>query len=149
MAKGILAGEPLLRNDLFVLAQKFEHSLDYYTNHNSPFFSDYLRAVRTLVGLGFTAALSDRHLLYLYQPHLARFLAAEERDFKLSHESKKGVARAVAEMVYTASLCFYTLKFPQYYNDFIAVLRYILTQVPGTSSEQKEVGHLLEHLTVR
>jgi len=59
MANRILTGEPFSRNDVSKLAQLFEQSFDYYISHNTPFFSDYLNALRTVVGLGFTASLVD------------------------------------------------------------------------------------------
>ena len=146
MAENILAGEPLSRNDLHIIAQIFEQSFNYYFNHKLPFPPEYLQTLRTLVGLGFTAALADRNLLYAYQTYLARFLIQEEQDFKVNLGANRSIAQSLAEMIHLASICFYALKFPKYYQDFIAALRTILL-IPEPS-EQKEVERILEHLVV-
>lgn len=137
MAEFILTGEQFSRNDVSKLAQFFEQSFDYYINHNTPFFSDYLNALRTVVGLGFTASLVDRQLFCIYQHYLQRFIALNEGDFKRNPGSKRGLAQAVAEMTYTAALCFYALHFPRYYEEFIAALHYALVKIPSLSGKQK------------
>ena len=78
MAKGILAGEPLSRNDILKIVHIFEQSFDHYLNPDNPYFSEYLQSLRTLVGLGFTAAVADGNLLYLYKVYLGKFLILEE-----------------------------------------------------------------------
>jgi hypothetical protein len=146
MANGILAGEPLSRNDLLTIVQILEQSFDYYVNHNSPFFPEYLQALRTLIGLGFAAALADKNLLYVYQSYLGGFLMQEEIDFKVNPGTNRGIAQSIAEMIHIASICFYALKFPRYYTDFIAALHTILV-VPGLG-EQKEAKRIVEQLAV-
>lgn len=147
MANRILTGEPFSRNDVSKLAQLFEQSFDYYISHNTPFFSDYLNALRTVVGLGFTASLVDRQLFCIYQHYLERFIALNEGDFKRNPGSKRGLAQAVAEMTYTAALCFYALHFPRYYEEFITALHYTLVKIPSLSGRRDEAEALLARLT--
>ena len=145
MVKQILAGDPLFRNDIFIIAQIIEHSLDYYHSPHSPLVSDYLQALRTLVGLGYTAVLADGYLRHAFEPYLARFLAAEE-EINVHPKSKERMGRSAAKMVHIATLSFYKLKFTPHYTLFIALLRQTLSQVPGLGREE-EVERILNHLS--
>ena len=149
MAKSILTGEPFSRNDISKLAHYFEQSFDYYLNNHSPFFNDYLKSLRTIVGLGFTAALADHDLLSTYQHYLERFIAMNEGDFRVNPGAKRGIAQAVAEMVNTGGFSFYALKFPRYYHDFYEAVCYTLVQTPKLSGEPNEVERLVAQLTIR
>src|SRR5258707_10820246 len=100
MAKKILATQPLLRNDVPILAQLFEVSFDYHLTNHSPFFPDYLRALRTLIGLGFTAALADKDLFSIYKQYLETFLNQEAGDFKSNQGAKRLIAQAASEMIW-------------------------------------------------
>ena len=115
--------------------QILEQSFDYCINHNPSFFPEYLQAMRTLDGLGFTAALVDESLFYLYQTYFAGFLIHEERDFKAHFGKSRGLAQALAQMIHIASLCFYTMRFPRYYHDFVAALGIIL-KIPELSMQK-------------
>ena len=145
MVDCILAGVPLLRNDLRIVARIFEQTLDYYQNHSSLLVSEYLQELRTLIGHGFTAALAEGHLLHVYQPQLACFMAAQE-ELNTNQQAKRRMAQSTAELVHVATLCFYKLKFPPYYHNFLALLRHTLSQVPGVGWEN-EVERLLKHLS--
>lgn len=103
MAKGILAGEPLLRNDLQIIVQILEQSIEYTINHNSPDFSDFFQAMRTLAGLGFTAALADEHLSSVYQAYFSEFLIYEEKT-RTNLGTSRALADSIANMIYIASL---------------------------------------------
>lgn len=149
MAKSILTGEPFSRNDISKLAQLFEQSFDYYVNNQSPFFPDYLKALRTMIGLAFTAALTDRDLFFTYQHYLERFIAQDLGDFKINPGAKRGISQAVAEMVNTGAISFYALRFPRYYDDFRVALCYTLAQIPRLNGEQDEAERLLGHLVIR
>lgn len=86
MANIRLTVQPLSRNDISIMTSLLEQSFDYYLNLYSPFFSDYLRALRTVVGLGFTAVLADRSLLSIYQWYLNHFMQQKEGGFQGSHK---------------------------------------------------------------
>lgn len=149
MATGILAGEPFSRNDISILAALFEQSFDYYIYHNSPFFSDYLNALRTVVGLGFTASLVARSLFCIYRHYLERFIAQDEGDFKVNPGAKRSIAQAVAEMINTASISFYALRFPRYYDDFMAAFSHTVVKIPTFTGNRAEAERILAHLVIR
>lgn len=148
MAASILTGEAFSRNDISKLAQLFEQSFDYYITHNSPFFCDYLKALRTVAGLGFAAALADKSLFCVYQHHLHRFVVQNEGNFKTNPGAKRSISQAMAEMIATAALCFYALQFPRYYEDFIAALRYTLVKIPVFSDGRDEAEKLLARFII-
>ena len=148
MARGILAAHPLLRNDIPILAQLFEVSFDYYINHNSPFLADYLQALRTLIGLGFTAVLADRRLLCSYEFYLERFLAQGEGDFKLNQGAKRLIAQSAAEMVCTATLSFNVLRYPRYYDEFIKALYVTIAKIPIISATKSEAARIMGYLSL-
>ena len=64
MAQNILSDAPLSHNDKLILADLFEVSFTYYRDHQSPFVTDFIREIRTIAGLGFTAVLADDGYLY-------------------------------------------------------------------------------------
>src|SRR5262245_24246965 len=99
MAKKTLAVRPLSFNDLSTIARLFEVSFDVHLNNPSLSIADYLCSLRTLVGLGFTAALADKELLGIYQTYLRQFLALHEGDFQKGEGAKKRIAQSLAEMV--------------------------------------------------
>ena len=71
MAKGILAVQPLSRNDISILANLFELSFDYYIAHDSSFFPDYLKSLRTVVGLGFTESVGFKRRNHTYSQQIS------------------------------------------------------------------------------
>ena len=149
MAKGILAVQPLSRNDISILANLFELSFDYYIAHDSSFFPDYLKSLRTVVGLGFTAALvADTSILCIYQHHLDHFMAQRQGDFRTHRNAKTLIAQSVAEMVGTAAVCFSILRCPKYYQDFFAALCHTIAQIAHSTNQYSEVERILDQLSV-
>lgn len=150
MGNHIVAGEPLSCNDIPILANLFETSFEYYNTRNTPFFSDYLQRLRTLAGLGFSAALVDRSLFYLYQRSLAGFIAQKEGDFKEKQSSKSLIALSSAEMVRIAARSFRSLRFPRYYDDYYMALYYTIAKIPNLAFQQQiEVERILACLAVK
>ena len=149
LAVYILAVQPLSRNDISILAQFFETSFDYHIEHESAFYSDYLKSLRTLIGLGFAAALADRSLLCIYQTYLDRFLAGKEGDFKAHPEFKTSIAQCSAEMVGTAAMCFSALGCPQYYQSFIDALYQTIVRMAQFTDSYSEAERILGKLTVK
>jgi hypothetical protein len=135
MANSILTGEPLLRNDLIKIAQIFDESFEFYKNHHTSFFPEFLQSLRTVAGLGFAASLADRGLFSVYQTYFDQFLVHEDNHFKVNPGTKGSLGRLVAELIHLATLCFYSLNFPPYYDEFIAALRCIL-EVAGLDGEK-------------
>ncbi|MBY0544734.1 MAG: hypothetical protein K2Q14_04210 [Gammaproteobacteria bacterium] len=150
MANGILAVEPLSRNDISILAQLLEISFDYYIARDSPFFPDYLKSLRTLVGLGLTSVLVvDKGSLCVYQYYFERFMAQKNGDFRTYPHAKTIIAQYTAEMVGTAAICFSALRCPRYYQDFITALYHVIAKVAQFTDRSSEVEHILSKLSVK
>jgi hypothetical protein len=150
MANIRLTVQPLSRNDIVELANLFELSFDYYIKNNSPFLIDYLRSLRTLVGLGFTAtaALGNKALLCIYQRYLDDFMRHKEGNFKESEGAKTLIAQSVAELVATAILSFNALNYPRYYEEFMLALQYTMAIIPHFTDKSSEAERILSYLTV-
>ena len=147
MANIRLTVQPLSRNDISIITSLLEQSFDYYLNLYSPFFSDYLRALRTVVGLGFAAVLADRSLLSIYQWYLNHFMQQNEGDFREAISAKTHIAQCTAEMVGTAVISFQALGHPLYYGDFLQALHYILTHITTLANQTKEAERILNGLS--
>lgn len=148
MAKASIAGQPLECNEISLLARVFERSFEYHIDHNSSSFTEYLQSLRTLVGLGFTAALANGSLLSVYQTYLNQFLAKNEGDFKVNALNKTIIAQSTAQMVAIAVISFMILRHPRYYEDFLVVLEYTLIKTPLLFDQQRDVEGILKRLAV-
>ncbi len=149
MANIRLTVQPLARNDIAILANLFEMSFDYYINHNSPFFVDYLKNLRTLIGLGFAATLADKSLLSIYQYYLNNFMAHEEGNFKTEEGAKRLIAQSSAEMIASSTISFSALDYPSYYEDFMKALHHTVAKVPEFTEMKMEAARILSYLTVK
>lgn len=147
MAEHMLTAKLLSRNEITMLAQLFETSFDYHLNHQSAFFTDYLRSLRTLAGLGFTAVLADRDLLSVYQIYLRQFMAQKEEDFSKS-PNKTLIAQSAAEMVATSIISFRALNFPRYYETFNQALKSTAANIPRLLCRASEAESLFTRLNV-
>ncbi|KTD25156.1 hypothetical protein [Legionella maceachernii] len=141
-----LTVHPLSRNDIAILANLFEASFDYYIHHNSPFFIDYLRNLRTLIGLGYTAILADGALLSVYQRYLDNFIEQKIGNFRERQQNKLLIALSTAEMIGSAVISFSALKFPQYYDDFIEALYYTIVRNPEIIDYKKDAERIFNQL---
>lgn len=149
MAKEIVTVQPLSRNEISLIARLFERSFEYHIDHPSPFFTEYLQSLRTVVGLGFAAVLVDRSLLCVYQDYLNRFLDHKEGDFKECALNKTVIAQSVAEMVALSVISFMALRYPRYYEDFFFALKHTLAKIPALLDQQHhDVEEILRRLTV-
>ena len=150
MANVRLTVQPLSRNDIVILANLFELSFDYFINHNSPYFIDYISSLRTLVGLGLTAAaaLADKDLLCIYQRHFDNFMRHKAGNFKESEGAKTLIAQSVAELVATAVISFKALNYPRYYKDFMVALHHTMAKIPKFTDKDSEAERILSYLTV-
>ena len=149
MANIRLTVQPLLRNDIVILANLFELSFDYYIKNNSPNFIEYIQSLRTVAGLGFTAAFVDEGLLFIYQRSFDQFMMHNEGNFKENEGAKRLIAQSAAGMVATAILSFNALNYPRYYEDFRAALRYTIAEIPKYTDKEAEAERILSYLTVK
>lgn len=152
MANWILTATPLSCNDIPILAQILQKSFDYYANHNSAFFKEYLQALRTVVGLGFSAVLTDEFLLTCYQNYLNPFINCGKGDFKVHEGSLLGIAQQTAEMVRIATISFQALQYPRYYADYIGALHYVMKRIATIgelTDEESDADRILNYLMLR
>lgn len=136
MANEILAAMPLSRNDVSSFANLINETLQAYCTDYSALEREYLIALRTVVGLGFTAALVCESMTLNCEPHLIAFL--KYRNYKKQPETMTNFALAIAEIVNRAVYLFGIIRYPQYYNEFIASLRHIAHQMTLTLQEKAE-----------
>ena len=125
MAHDSLTARQFSRNDISNLAHIFETSFRYYLEHNSPLQENYRRALKTVVGLGFTAILVDESLASIYWSRLETVV--KHKNFTGSIIT--ALALATAEIVFEATYIFSILGYPSYYDDFISALKNILHHI--------------------
>ena len=143
MANLSVSATRLSSKDISDLAQIIEINLQYYCAYNSPMEKDYLRAIKTVIGLGFTAAMVDDSLVAIYHSRLNTFL--NYGDFKQYQGSLKYLSTAIAEMVDLSVQLFRYIGYPDYYNDFVAAARKMLDNIASNmEGKNMEVAHLLE-----
>jgi len=142
MTDNILIGKRLSSNDISSLAQILEIHLKHYCDHSSPSEGNYIKELRTLVGLGFTAVLADGGLISLYHRRLNIFL--DHIDFKQHQESPTYLCTTIAEMIDLACRMFSTLGYPSYYDAFKASVCKVTDTVISTLADKNdEVKRLL------
>ena len=125
------------------MAHIFEISFDYYLEHKSPLQENYRRALKTVVGLGFTAILVDGGLVSIYLGRLETVV--NHRNF--TRGMITALALAIAEIVFEATYIFSILGYPSYYDDFISALKTILHHISiDLAGKTKEVIRLTEIL---
>jgi hypothetical protein len=105
--------------------QKVGEWFDNQTKENN----NFIRYVRTVIGLSFTAALVNGDLLSLFNRSLEYFLRHQ-----YSPNSRIGslkVGKATADIVTLGSDFFRLLNHPRYYEDFLQALRDSLGHIMG------------------
>lgn len=131
MAHSSLAATPLSHNDIIGLTQLFQRAFHYHryrvNRHQETNWKNFLREIRTVVGLGFTATLVEGDLVELYSSDLAAFL--ENQTFINSCSNHLSLAKAFANMVCLGSDFFRYLDYPEYYKDFLWSLRRCLLHI--------------------
>ena len=139
----ILSTLRLSRNDISSLAHIFDVNFRRFCANNSPFATDYLSEIKTIVGLGFTAVLLDGSFIAIYHDKFNNFL--RHLDFKKHENSLQFLSSNIAEMIDLATFAFRLIKYPSYYENFANALRKALGRV-GTilSGENTEVERLLQ-----
>lgn len=119
MAKGILASSTSLSNPVAEIAYLIETALQErcdFSPEDNP-YADYLRALSTLMGLGFTAILAEGSQIRPCKSHLTSFL--RYRDFIRHRDKLTPLSTAIAETVCSAIRPFKQLGFPLYYDGFV------------------------------
>ena len=130
-----------------ILAELYEVSFSYYRDHRSPQAADFIREIRTIAGLGFTAVLADDGYLLPYQSYLDDFIRGNLGDFRgdPGHASLWG--QRMAEMIEISLGSFRRLNYPGYYADFIEAieknLKNMRIDLAGKTAESKRLLNAL------
>lgn len=121
MGNKIVPALPFSHNDISSLAQTFKIAFNYFCDHSSPFVTEYLRELNTLVGLGFTAALVDGDSISVFDNDLKIFLTY--RNFKAHPEAIESLSSAVANLLCWSTQLFRILNYPRYYEEFAQAVK--------------------------
>jgi len=143
MANSILATSRLSRNEISSLARVFEISFDHFCRpgHYFPNANDYLREIKTIVGLGFAAVLVENdYLLTTYQSQLAIFLQCF--DFRSNKKRWSQLSQSLAEMI-GLSLGLSAYNYQNYFQGFSICLRRILSSVSIQMHLDKETDRIV------
>ena len=105
------------------------------SNHSDNFSTDYKQQLCTLVGLSFTAVLAEGSKTWSIRPHLATFL--RYRNMVHQPDKLELLSVAIAEIICNAIYSFKVLGFPQYYDDFLNAIIYIVCSSDAISIEIK------------
>ncbi len=135
MAKEILAVSQRPSNPVSQLAYLIHAALETRSHHSDNFSTDYKQQLCTLVGLSFTAVLTEGSKTGSFRPHIANFL----RFRNLIHQPDKfePLSVAISEMICNAILPFTVLGFPRYYDDFLVALTHAVSPSDAISIEIK------------
>ncbi len=136
MAKEILAVSSRPSNPVSHLAYLIHAALKERSSVSDSFSTDYKRQLSTLVGLSFTAVLTEGSKTRSCRPYLAAFL----RYSNLSQQQGKleELSVAIAEMVCNAIHPFKVLGFPWYYDDFLLAMTHTVSPSDAVSAETKK-----------
>lgn len=147
-----LSGAHPLRNeedDVSRLADLFHVSFQYYATQLSPLISDFIRDIRTIAGLGFTACLADETYAVCYQGYLDCFIQHDRGDFRQHRGALFLLSQTLANMVILAIDSFRTLPHCSYYPSFVEVVKKTIdnvrTGMAGKRAEAKLILKLLEY----
>lgn len=124
------------QEDVVLLSEIFEEVFNYFCTHSSPFADDYLREIKTIVGLGFTAVLVNEIYFMEYKNKMRTFL--QYCDFRRYPECVKMLSTTIAEMIGLAFNVFYRIKYPPYYKNFLATLIKAINHVSIQLSDKSE-----------
>lgn len=131
MANSSLAATPLSHNDITALAQLFRRAFHYHRKHKGEFYDirwqNFLKNLRTIVGLSYTVTLVQGDLLELYNSYLTTFL--QNQSFTNSHSQHLKLAQSFTNMVSLGSDFFRSFGHPNYYSDFLVALRFCVIHI--------------------
>lgn len=145
MANMIVHGGILTDQQMMQFRQLFTLPFHYYRNHTSPFESDFIRHLRTLAGLGFTASIVEGYLCP-YQSYFNAFNAADCGAFQHDAGADDLWGSRLAEMVTLGLNSFRRIGFPPYYADFFAAIQAALQSIPLECGDQRKEAEQLLHL---
>ena len=133
MAKEILAVSARPRNyNVGIYSLILANLKKYYAMPDGAQYNIYPE-LDTLVGLGFTAAMSEGTHRQACKSRVDSFV--RYRDFILHKGKLSEIAVIIAEIIQYAMYAFNKLDFPRYYDDFVWALHKTLRSHHGTPEE--------------
>ncbi len=138
MAKRILAVSPCTSNPVSPIAYLIHAALQQRCQHSSDSHKEYQQTLATLVGLGFTAILSEGSRIESCKSHFDFCL--QFREFIQGTDNPVNLAAlsvSIAEIVCSAIYPFKVLGFPRYYDDFMLAMTHALTLSDTVSLDTK------------
>jgi|GEM_PF-2711880 len=151
MVNANIAGAHPLGNSEGVLdlANIFHALFEHYTHYKSPMITNLFYALRTVVGLGFAACLTDAAYSACYQPHLKCFLNYDRGDFQ-KHPDVLGIlANHVANMIFLAARNFQMnhcrASYQEFINNINDLLKNVIVTELGKGKEARKILSMLQH----
>ena len=145
MAKRILAVSPHASNPVSSIAYLIHAALQQRIECSADSYAEYQQTLGTLVGLGFTAILSEGSRAESCQPHFNLFLRCRE---VVNHrDNLEIVSVSIAEIICNAIYPFSRLGHPNYYHDFIETLMVLLkSSSPDKPDTEKGISVIMQEL---
>ncbi len=116
-------------------------ALEQHSQCSADSYKEYQQALATVVGLGFTAILSEGSRVESCVPHVTIFLQC--RDFIQRADKIEIVSVSIAEIICNAIPPFNMLKHPSYYHNFRAAL---MTLLKSSSADNPKIDKKIESL---
>lgn len=147
MANSSLTAAPCSYNDVVPhLSGLIETSYAYYAAQHDSNLVEFVRLLRTIIGLGFTACCVDGYDAANYQAYFLRFIQHKYRNPEASM-TRPQLADSIAKMVGLALGSFHTLGYPPYYKSFIQAIAQVFDNPQvKTSTQSEQAQQLLELL---
>ena len=147
MANESLAVSPPHGNPVSEIAYLIETSLQErcgFSPDDHP-YSDYLRELATLMGLGLTVILAEGSRTRLCRSCFTTFL--RYRDFIRHPDKLSQLAVVMAEIICSAVCSFKELGFPTYYDSFVqALTNLVKSHGIATTEQDTKVKKLIQQL---
>jgi hypothetical protein len=139
---------PFSDNDVAVLAELFEIPVNFFRTHQSPNAKDFIAALRTIAGLGFTAALVDDGGIIPYQTYFNRFIDVAQGDLvKHQNDHASLCGKTMANMVAMGLDGFRRINYPAYYMNFREAVKCSIQNVLiGQESKANEAERIMRLL---
>lgn len=134
MAKRILAVSSRPSNPVSHLAYLIHAALETRRDLSDDFSIDYKQHLHTLVGLSFTAMLSEGNKTRSCRSSLVDFLRYDDL---IQPKKFEQLSAAISEMVCNAIASFKALGYPRYYDDFLLSMTHAVSSSETVSAETK------------
>jgi hypothetical protein len=150
MAKRIVTVSPQPSNPVSHIADLIHVALERRCGYSAASQKEFQQALAIVVGLSFTAILSEGSRLESCKPHLDFFLKC--REFTQHTDDLKKLSVSISEIVSNAVYPFSVLGRPNYYADFMEAMVALLKSSPDaddTEADKRMLEMILRELFSR